>query len=373
MLPAAKIRTALAKPFLPVVFFFAGVTYDTVTLTRIDRLLDNVILLLYLALLGVLIVLVGRIGANRDLEGADSVPGWLLPGLLLRARPYSPMAIQFLLGGLFSAYTIFYWRSASLTSTAVFFGLLVALLVANEFLRDQLTNLRLLVSLYALVCFGFFTFFLPVVTRTMNTFVFLLGAGLSGLVTLGLVALVYRGELREMGRDAVLTGLLAIALIVALVGFYFLNWIPPVPLSMKFGGIYHSVTKVADAYELSFERGQWYQIWKRSDDPFRGEESAYCFTAVFAPVDLQTTIYHHWQYRPTGTKGKRSFVTADRIPIRISGGREAGYRAYTVKRRLTPGEWRVDVEAADGRIIGRVNFRVEPATGEALKLKTITY
>ncbi|HXF91565.1 MAG TPA: DUF2914 domain-containing protein [Nitrospiraceae bacterium] len=373
MLPAAKIRATLAKPFLPVVFFFAGVTYDIVTLTRIDRLLDNLILLLYLALLGVLIVLVGRIGMTRDLEEADSVPNWHLPGALLRARPYYPMAIQFFFGGLFSAYTIFYSRSASLTGTAVFFGLLVALLVANEFLRDRLTNLRLLVSLYALVCFGFFTFFLPVVTRMMNTFVFLLGAVLSGLVTLRLVALVYRGRPRDTRRDVVLTSLPPIVLIVVLVGFYFLNWIPPVPLSMKFGGIYHNVTKVADAYELSFERGRWFQIWKRSDDPFRGEEPAYCFTAVFAPVDLKTTIYHHWQYRPTGARGKRSFVTADRIPISISGGREAGYRAYTVKQRLTPGEWRVDVEAADGRIIGRVNFRVEPTTGEALELKTITY
>ncbi len=139
--------------------FSAGVTYDTVTLTRIDRLLDNLILLLYLALLGVLIMLVGRSGTSRDLEEADNVSNWHLPGALLRARPYYPMAIQFFFGGLFRAYTIFYSRSASLTGTAVFFGLLVALLVANEFLRDRLTNLRLLVSLYALVCFGFFTFF----------------------------------------------------------------------------------------------------------------------------------------------------------------------------------------------------------------------
>lgn len=372
MCPAAKVRAALAKPLLPVVFFFAGVTYDTVTLTRIDRLLDNLILLLYLALLGFLIVLVGRVGMSRDLDGAG-VPGWNLPGVVLRARPYYPMAIQFLLGGLFSAYTIFYSRSASMTGTAVFFGLLVALLVANEFLRDRLANLRLLVSLYALVCFGFFTFFLPVVTGMMNTFVFLLGAALSGLVTWRVVALVYRDNPHGNTRDAVISGLPALALIGVLVGFYFLNWIPPVPLSMKFGGIYHRVAKVADAYELSFERGPWYQIWKRSDNPFRGEDPAYCFTAVFAPVDLKTTIHHHWQYRPTGDKRKRSFMTADRIPINISGGREAGYRAYTVKQRLAPGEWRVDVETADGRIIGRVNFRVEPATGEALELKTITY
>ena len=59
------------------------------------------------------------------------------------------------LGGLFSAYAIFYSRSVTLTSTAIFFALLVLLLVGNEFLRDRLSSLRLLVSLYALVCFAF--------------------------------------------------------------------------------------------------------------------------------------------------------------------------------------------------------------------------
>ncbi len=60
----------------------------------------------------------------------------------------------------------------------------------------------------------------------MNTFVFPLGAVLSGLVTLRLVALVYRSRPREMRREAVLTSLPAIALIVVLGEFYFLNWIP---------------------------------------------------------------------------------------------------------------------------------------------------
>ncbi|HKN85710.1 MAG TPA: hypothetical protein VJV04_02500, partial [Nitrospiraceae bacterium] len=134
---ATKLRAALAKPFLPVVFFFAGVTYDTVTLTRIDRLLDNLILLLYLVLLGSLIVLKGRadFAKTRDLQaGTESAFHFLA-----RAEPYYPMAIQFLLGGLFSAYTIFYSQSASLTTTAVFFAVLVVLLVGNEFLHDRLS------------------------------------------------------------------------------------------------------------------------------------------------------------------------------------------------------------------------------------------
>ena len=369
MSPLARVQSILAKPFMPAVFFFSGVTYDSLTLTRIDRLQDNLLLLIYLLLLGVLIVLTGRLGIEpapdrQQLAALSPVIRWVL-----HSRPYYPMASQFLLGGLFSAYAIFYSRSATLTSTAVFFGVLVLLLVANEFLRDRLSNLRLLVSLYALVCFGFFTFFLPVMIGYMNVAVFLAGALLSAAVTFRVVHLIYRDNPDRSRREAVGISAPAVALIGLLVGFYFLNWIPPVPLSMKFGGIYHEVRKSDDRFELSFER-KWYQVWKRSDTTFPANEPIYCFTAVFAPVALNTTVYHHWYVR---SHADRPFTHADKIPLKISGGREGGYRAYTFKQRLDPGDWRVDVEAEDGRVIGRVSVTVENRDGTPAALTTLSY
>ena len=138
---------------------------------------------------------------------------------LKKSRPYYPMAMQFLLGGLFSAYAVFYSRSATLTRTGVFLGVLVLLLVANEFLRDRLSNLRLLVTLYALATFSFFTFFLPVMIGTIGSWVFLLGAILSAGVTLRVVQLIYRRNPDRSRREAVLVGGPAIALIGILVGF----------------------------------------------------------------------------------------------------------------------------------------------------------
>ena len=370
MLPVDRIRAVLVKPFLPAVFFFAGVTFDSVTLTRIDRLRDNLIILLYLSLLGALIVLTTRADLGRTPPDATDVPG-NVKSLIARAQPHYPHAIQFLLGGLFSAYTIFYSQSASLTTTAVFFALLIVLLVGNEFLRDRLTNanVRLLVSLYALVVFSFFTFFLPVLIGAMNTVVFLIGAGLSAAVTIKVVRLIYQQQEPAPSRwEEAWTSLPAIALIVVLVGFYFLKWIPPVPLSLKFAGAYHKVAKVDDEFQLEFEKAAWYHFWKRSDDPFHGEGPTYCFTAVFAPVALHTTIFHRWQYRPDAGW---NFLMTDRIPIAIAGGRERGYRGYTVKQRVMPGDWRVDVETAEGRVIGRVSFRVEEPDGEPPELETI--
>jgi hypothetical protein len=369
MSPFAKLQSVLAKPFMPAVFFLCGVSYDTVTLTRIDRLLDNLVLLLYLALLGALIVLTGRFGIESPPERKQFLSGSPFTRWVWESRPYFPMVSQFLLGGLFSAYAIFYSQSATFTGTAIFFALLIVLLVANEFLRDRLSNLRILVGLYAVVCFAFFTFFLPVVTGFMNVTIFLMGTILSLAVTLYLVRLVYRNRPDQSARETFNVAAPAMALITVLVGFYFLNWIPPVPLSLKFGGIYHEVKRAGEQFELSFER-QWYQLWKRSDTTFPADEPIYCFTAVFAPVDLNTTIYHHWYYSPNNS---RPFTHADKIPLKISGGREGGYRAYSFKQGLDPGDWRVDVETDDGRIIGRVAVTVLSRTEEPPRLATVSY
>jgi len=364
-----KVQSVLAKPFMPPVFFISGVTYDTFTLTRIDRLQDNLILLLYLVTLGFLIVLTGRLGAAAVGPSATEPQGSSFARFLIKARPYYPMAMQFLLGGLFSAYAVFYSRSATLTRTGVFLGVLVLLLVANEFLRKRLSNLRLLVALHALASFSFFTFFLPVMIGMIGTWVFLLGAILSAGVTLRLVQLIYRRNPDRSQKEAISVGGPAIALIGLLVGFYFLNWIPPVPLSMQFGGMYREVQKQGDRFALSFDR-EWYQIWKRSQSPFPADEPIYCFTAVFAPVALETTVYHHWYFR---TNSNKPFTHADKIPIKIAGGREGGYRAYTFKQRLDPGDWRVDVETEDGRVVGQVSVVVAEREETGATARTLLY
>ena len=46
------------KKFYPAIAFFAGFLWDSFTLTRIDRVIDNVVIFLYIILLGVLIAVI---------------------------------------------------------------------------------------------------------------------------------------------------------------------------------------------------------------------------------------------------------------------------------------------------------------------------
>ena len=43
----------------------------------------------------------------------------------------------------------------------------------------------------------------------------------------------------------------------------------------------------------------------------------------------------------------------------INGGRDGGYRGYTIKSHPDAGEWRVDFATADGHLLGRERFNVE--------------
>ena len=98
----ALLRTTPANPFKPAVFFLAGVAYDTLTLTRHGSIAgESGPTYLYLSVLGVLFIVKGRSDICALPADAPNWRGGLLRHIS-RLRPYYPMAIQFLLGGLFS-------------------------------------------------------------------------------------------------------------------------------------------------------------------------------------------------------------------------------------------------------------------------------
>lgn len=81
----------------------------------------------------------------------------------------------------------------------------------------------------------------------------------------------------------------------------------------------------------------------------------YIYSAVFAPTDLNTQIFHRWQYFD---EIKKKWIIQNDIPFPITGGRDEGYRGYSFKDGIFPGEWRVDVVTARGQIVGRINVTV---------------
>ena len=334
---------AIAPPLL----FLGGVTWDALTLQRVGALLDNVVLGIYLLVLGGFIVLTLLDRHDRP-----------LPPSLQALSTWSIGAIQFLAGGLFSAYVIYYTRSASLTTASLFLLVLVGLLVANEWIWSRHQSGYLLIGLYFLAVFCYLTFLLPVVLGTMGFWVFLTSGVVSaGAVTGLLLFLRLKGVFA--GLRSFVGALCVIGLLFGgLVTFYVQHWIPPVPLALQHIGVYHDVDQRGDAFLLRQERTGRASFWAESgDNPFHYApgDTVHCFTAIYAPTALQTQVAHRWQrYVPS----RDAWVETDRIGYRLVGGRRSGYRGVTYKQHVSPGRWRVTVETAAGRPIGRAHFEV---------------
>lgn len=342
-----------------ILFFFGGFTWDSLTLTRIDRLSDNIILLLYLLFLAFFIILVHLLDQKK-----------VKNRFLKTYQDWYPLAIQFILGGLFSSYVVFYFKSASLSKTMIFVGILAILLIANEFLESRLKNIYLQLALFFLAGFSFFIFFVPVLLKTMSIFTFIFSGILSLIFVFGILYLLFKKFHTIEKQKLIRISGMVIALYLLINLLYVYNLIPPIPLSLEMGAIYHSVKRQNDQYELKFEKPEWYQFWKSSDSPFHYYEgdTVNCFVSIFAPTLLKKKIYHIWQWYNPETQ---NWLITDKLDYEIIGGRDGGYRGYTYKRNISPGEWRVNVVTEEELIIGRINFEIRNVPVKVGNFKTI--
>jgi hypothetical protein len=153
--------------------------------------------------------------------------------------------------------------------------------------------------------------------------------------------------------------------------FYFTNILPPLPLSAVASGVYHNVQHVPGAYLGTQESGQSWEVRYLGFAPtlhlFTGD-AVYAYSSVFAPTALSTSIMHEWQwYDPVA----KEWVTRSTVSYSIVGGRDGGYRGYTLLPISSAGEWRVNVDTSDGRLISRLPFTVVLVT-TAPMLESVT-
>ena len=152
--------------------------------------------------------------------------------------------------------------------------------------------------------------------------------------------------------------------IFILVNFlYFTNLIPPIPLSLKDAGMYHSIQKNGDGnYIATFEDYGWrgyFNLYPNFNEVTGAP--VYAYSAIFSPQGLNITILHEWQrYDETQKKWITDFV----INLPVVGGRDGGFRTYSMRSSLPAGRWRVNIKTELGQTIGRLRFNVVPVDTE---------
>ncbi|MBS0472177.1 MAG: DUF2914 domain-containing protein [Proteobacteria bacterium] len=353
-MPIERIRSvvSLAQTYerhLSVASMVGGFAFDSYTFGRIDHASTHIVFLSYLAVGG------GAIATSHRLEsrGADRQPSQ-------RTRTILTAVTQFALGCLLSGFCVFYLRSASLWASWPYLLLLAAIFVGNEFFKKYTTRFTLSVLLYFFSLLSYAILVIPVLLAVIGTGPFILAS----LAALG-VFLIYAYVLDRLGHERfrgvrlpIMAGVLAIAAMVN--AFYFLKILPPLPLALADAGVYHTVKKDGAVYDAVYEPQSWTTYLGTPPlEHIAPGDKLYLYAAVFAPARITTTIVHRWEwFDPL----KRKWLLKSRVAFTIHGGRDAGYRGYSIKSEPKPGDWRVNITTGDGRPLGRVRFAVAVGT-----------
>lgn len=327
-----------------------GFIVDSLTLQRIDALRENLWIGANIVLVGLCIILINR-----------GKPG--------KKRFWLPNILQFGFGALLGAFFIFYFRSATLSATWPFLLILFMAMLANELFQKRYAKLAFQLSFFYLSVLSFTIFLMPLATKSIEPEIFVLSGMVSLLLIWFYITLLKRYATERFLEEKTHVWAFVCGIFLLVNVLYFMNLIPPIPLSLKDSGLYHSISRNLDGNYVVTEKARGWEkyIQYRQKIEWSEGDPLYAYTAIFAPGSINTNIIHNWQYRnDTG-----EWVTATRIPLYLSGGRSGGFRTYSHKENFTPGFWRVSVETPRGQVIGRLNFEIVRADGP-ISLTTVT-
>ncbi len=337
-----------------------GFVFDALTLRRVDAFWENIWVVAHLTIIGLCIILINSIeNKNRDEANPQKLHFWLVN------------ILQFFFGGTLSVFLVFYFRSSTLAASWPFLLILALAFTANERLKRHYARLSFQISLFFLSLYSFFIFLLPILAHRLGPDIFLL-SGVVSIIALTVFLVIVRIFARRelVARKSVL--ILSIAgLCFGINAFYFLNLIPPIPLSLKEAGVYHSLAVISPGkYQVAYEDQGPLGFFKSAEDVhLTAGESLYAYSAIFSPALLNTDIVHEWQLYDGKNGG---WITVAEINLPVTGGSDQGYRTYSRKDNLPAGSWRVNVKTPQGQILGRLRFNIGITSAEpALTPKTI--
>lgn len=355
------------EQYLSPIAMLCGFVIDNLTLRRIDLLVENLVIVSYLAIALVCIIFINYYeGREYVLLEDDSLRSKLKrlinfkkhkEKVLEKISIFAPFLLQLVFGGLFSVFVVFYTRSASIFNSWPFILFLFLLLIGNEFFREKYSKISFQLLILFIAVFSYSVFFVPIVLGKMGVFSFLL----SGFLSLAIITLVFRivrffiPKKLELAKESIWKGIVFIYLVFNFL--YFSNIIPPIPLSLTDDGVFHSLQRLGSTYQVEYEPAPWYQIFNDEDSTVRWRPGArvYYYSAIFAPTKISTKIYHKWSFFD---EKKSKWVEKSLLNYPIMGGRDEGYRGYSYKSGLAEGDWRVEVVTERGQVLGRKDFKI---------------
>jgi len=331
------------KILMPV-FLLLGFFIDTLTLNRVDQIFDNLILIFYIILASLTIYIYHHGNSHSKL------------------KVFAPFIMQYAFGGLFSGLVIFYFKSSNFWTSLPFLSILLFLFIGNDFIHRKYQKLLFQISILYIGIFSYSILIVPIILERTSNLTYIIGATLS-LTTIFTLVFLLKKKL-NINKGDLINIKISIWVIFFIFNFLYLtNIIPPIPLSMKEGFPAYNIKKSKDDYVVLYDKNPWYIFWNKYNNKIYldNNEPAFVFTSVFAPSNFESTIFHEWSFF---NNEKNRWIVTDNIPIQIYGGLDRGYRGYSTKNNLPPGDWKVNIKNNTGQTIGRVMFKIIPSKVE---------
>ncbi len=323
-----------------------GFLVDYITFTSIQISITFTLLLVYWAIAGATIVFINLYDAGK------------LSQKFRYARLFAPLVIQFTFGALLGSSMVFYWLSGALSVSWPIIVIVAVLMVFNDIFRHYFLKTVVLASVYFFITFSLFSLILPFLFKSLSPWLFVIAGAVSIAIFYPYIKFLPLGIEAQYSKRPKKRLFIFVFSILGIMNFlYFANVIPPIPLSLREAGLYHSLNIEKGKYLMQAEPETfWESLTPEQALHVKPGQKVYFYTAIFAPAKLKTTIFHHWQYYNKATK---EWENKDALSFDIAGGRKEGYKGYSFKSNLAPGTWRIFVKNERGQVLGRVKFDVE--------------
>lgn len=318
-----------------------------------ERPIDTDLALLCQALL-LIVVFVVLIGELSYYSGV-----WIPSSRLAPWWRFHELFSHFLLGGLLRGYTVFFIKSAGFNGTLIFLVLITLLILANElpFVQSRGTMVRTILWSMALSCFV--TYLIPRLMHRLDVTAFTIAL----LLTLVLILLATYFLSTRVSPHVLRPYFLwpSLGTLTFYLLLYHLALIPPVPLMLSRFEVAHLIQKDGKTWYLLQDDGPEKYPWEAARFMYRPGDKAVAAFKLVAPAQFVEELNVVWEHRTT------QWNVTDKIPVKLIGGRRAGFRGTTEKSQIWPGEWRVRIETLSGREVARLRFHIYPDSSESVR------
>lgn len=261
--------------------------------------------------------------------------------------------ISFFLGSLLSYLLVYYFRSAELLFSFHIFIILILCVFVNEIVGGVFFDILLFFISITFYCI----YNTPLLVGVVNEKSFILSLFLSFLLMIAFTKILK--VFRFKSYQAFLLYIFSIIFPILVYILYSVGSIPAVPLTLKDSGFYSFVAKNSPEYIIQntgkVDYKKYYFIDKYYYDKSK-IKSLYYYAAIVSPTDVNANINHIWEKYNNQTDDW-DYISGRDNSFAIYGGREGGYRTFSIQNNINTGLWRVRV-FVDDRLVGSDEIEV---------------